>query len=313
MDLQQGAWAEGLDMDTPQPTPDTSQLENPQTWQDAIVTMFNGFGQWVQGTNQLQAAISGMLQALTAQLTALSAQTTTIQQSVASPPAAALNPDMGEFTSDGNVAMQEEEDNNEDDEGEGDEMDVDKELDGGTNHGLHVGQVAQGGSSNHQCKIPRGEMDNDMFSFASFQKPQRPLKPRTPFWDRRAAFRATPYPTQPPSMISSVTPPSAYSDPVSCLKHTGTPMSQSSLPSSTKGKSTTLDQFKSSIKDQLDEVNKDTQDVKVSASMLKNEWYHAKMNFHMREREILHLEAEHTQAHAEAEEMHQHELEMKKD
>ncbi|KAF9233515.1 hypothetical protein BU15DRAFT_80009 [Melanogaster broomeanus] len=222
-----------------------------------------------------------------------------------------VNPDTGEFTSGGNVAMQEEDDDNEDNGGGGDEMDVDKELDGG-NRGSHVGQVAQGGSSNHQREIALGETDNDAFSFASFQKPQRPPKPRTPSWDGRAAFRATPYPTQPPSTISSVTPPSAYSDPVSCSKRAGTPMSQSSLPSSTKGKSTTLDQFKSSIKDQLDELNKDAQDVKVSASMLKNERYHAKMNFHMREREISHLEAERTQARAEAEELHRHELEMKK-
>ncbi|KAF9230946.1 hypothetical protein BU15DRAFT_82987 [Melanogaster broomeanus] len=215
-----------------------------------------------------------------------------------------VNPNTGEFTSGGNVAMQEEDNNNEDNGGGGDEMDVDKELDGGTNRGSHVGQVAQGGSSNHQHEIPLGEMDNDAFSFASFQKPQRPPKPRTPSWDGRAAFWATPYPTRPPSTISSVTPPSAYSDPVSRSKCAGTPMSQSSLPSSTKGKGTTLDQFKSSIKD--------TQDVKVSTSILKNERYHAKMNFHMREREILHLEAERTQARAEAEELHRHELEMKK-
>ncbi|KIK76436.1 hypothetical protein PAXRUDRAFT_18221 [Paxillus rubicundulus Ve08.2h10] len=54
-----------------------------------MIGMFNGLGQWVQSTNQSQAAILGMLQALTAQLANLSAQTTTIQQSVSNPAAAA--------------------------------------------------------------------------------------------------------------------------------------------------------------------------------------------------------------------------------
>ncbi|KIK75491.1 hypothetical protein PAXRUDRAFT_172690 [Paxillus rubicundulus Ve08.2h10] len=89
-------------------------------------------------------------------------------------------------------------------------------------------------------------------------------------------------------------------------------MTQSSLSSSTKGKGTTLDQFKSSIKDQLDEFNKYAHDMKITASMLKHERYNTKINFHMREREISHLEAEHIQVRTVADEQHQHELEMKK-
>ncbi|KIK77019.1 hypothetical protein PAXRUDRAFT_17785 [Paxillus rubicundulus Ve08.2h10] len=54
-----------------------------------MIGMFNGFGQWVQSTNQSQAAISGTLQALTAQLATLSTQTATIQQSAISNPATA--------------------------------------------------------------------------------------------------------------------------------------------------------------------------------------------------------------------------------
>ncbi|KIK79241.1 hypothetical protein PAXRUDRAFT_161812, partial [Paxillus rubicundulus Ve08.2h10] len=106
--------------------------------------------------------------------------------------------------------------------------------------------------------------------------------------------------------------PSAHSDPVSCLRRAGTPMTQSSLSSSTKGKGTTLDQFKSSMKDRLDKFDEDAHDMKITASMLKHERYNTNINFHMCKREISHLEAERVQACTEADEQHQHKLEMKK-
>lgn len=89
MEPQQDPWTNGPEMNTTPQAPAPSHPENAQTWQDAMVTMFNGFGTWVQGTNQSQAAISGTLQALAAQIATLSAQTATIQQTVASTPAAA--------------------------------------------------------------------------------------------------------------------------------------------------------------------------------------------------------------------------------
>ncbi|KIK80079.1 hypothetical protein PAXRUDRAFT_159622, partial [Paxillus rubicundulus Ve08.2h10] len=114
----------------------------------------------------------------------------------------------------------------------------------------------------------------------------------------------------PPSMHTST--PSVDSDPVSCSRHADTLMAQSSLSSSTKGEGTTLNQLKSSMKDKLDEFNKDAHDMKITASMLKHKQYNTKINFHMRERGISHLEAECIQACTEADEWHWHELEMKK-
>ncbi|KIK91418.1 hypothetical protein PAXRUDRAFT_149518, partial [Paxillus rubicundulus Ve08.2h10] len=80
----------------------------------------------------------------------------------------------------------------------------------------------------------------------------------------------------------------------------------------TKGKGTTLDQFKSSMKDQLDGFNKETHNMKITTSMLNHERYNTKIKFHMHEREISHLEAECIQVCTEADEQHWHELEMKK-
>ena len=64
-----------------QSSADTSQpsatLQQPQSWQDAMANMLNGFEIWVQSFNQSQASISTTMQALAAQINALSTQAPT--------------------------------------------------------------------------------------------------------------------------------------------------------------------------------------------------------------------------------------------
>ena len=60
--------------DTSQPSATSQQ---PQSWQDAMANMLNGFGIWVQSSNQSQASISTTMQALAAQINALLTQAPT--------------------------------------------------------------------------------------------------------------------------------------------------------------------------------------------------------------------------------------------
>ena len=60
--------------DTSQPSATSQQ---PQSWQDAMANMLNGFGIWVQSSNQSQASVSTTMQALAAQINALSTQAPT--------------------------------------------------------------------------------------------------------------------------------------------------------------------------------------------------------------------------------------------
>ena len=63
-----------LSADTSQPS---ATLQQPQSWQDAMANMLNGFGIWVQSSNQSQASVSTTMQALAAQINALSTQAPT--------------------------------------------------------------------------------------------------------------------------------------------------------------------------------------------------------------------------------------------
>ena len=89
--LNQNAWSESLDgTQQTQPPTDTSQptaaLQQPQSWQEAMANMLNGFGTWVLNANQSQAATTTTMQALAAQINALVTQAPTTIHSVSAAP-----------------------------------------------------------------------------------------------------------------------------------------------------------------------------------------------------------------------------------
>ncbi|KIK71780.1 hypothetical protein PAXRUDRAFT_181893, partial [Paxillus rubicundulus Ve08.2h10] len=89
------------------------------------------------------------------------------------------------------------------------------------------------------------------------------------------------------------------------------PASRSSQSSSMKGKST-LEQMKTNLKECLDGFDADYWEQKVSSAVLKTECYNMKMQAFMQDKEILFLESQQVSEHAETEDMHHHQLEVKK-
>ena len=89
--LNQNAWSESLDgtQQTQLPT-DTSQptatLQQPQSWQEAMANMLNGFGTWVLNANQSQAATTTTMQALAVQINVLATQAPMTIHSVSAAP-----------------------------------------------------------------------------------------------------------------------------------------------------------------------------------------------------------------------------------
>ena len=89
--LNQNAWSESLDgTQQTQPPTDTSQptatLQQPQSWQEAMVNMLNGFGTWVLNANQSQAATTMTMQALVVQINVLVTQAPTTIHSMSAAP-----------------------------------------------------------------------------------------------------------------------------------------------------------------------------------------------------------------------------------
>ncbi|KIK81690.1 hypothetical protein PAXRUDRAFT_15114 [Paxillus rubicundulus Ve08.2h10] len=83
--------------------------------------------------------------------------------------------------------------------------------------------------------------------------------------------------------------------------------------SSTKEKTcSTLDQIKNDLKEHLDNFDAGSQDQKLSSGVLSNEQYSMKMKAWMQDKEITFLEAKQVTKHAEAEAIHQCQLEVKK-
>ncbi|KAF9243585.1 hypothetical protein BU15DRAFT_72248 [Melanogaster broomeanus] len=86
------------------------------------------------------------------------------------------------------------------------------------------------------------------------------------------------------------------------------PASRSSQLSLMKGKNT-LEQMMIDLKDHLDAAS---QEQKLSSGVLKNECYNMKMQAFMHDKEISFLESQQISECAEAEDIHRHELEVKK-
>ncbi|KIK74091.1 hypothetical protein PAXRUDRAFT_20220 [Paxillus rubicundulus Ve08.2h10] len=151
--------------------------------------------------------------------------------------------------------------------------------------------------------------------FGSVQKPQLP--PRTPFWDSCGTFRSTPYPVgdKRSSSISGTSfAPSSMSPPSSAavLPRHSAPASRVSR-GSTKGKTwSTLDQMKNDLRERLDDFDAGSQDQKLLSGVLRNEQYSMKMQAWMQGKEIMFLEAQQVTERAEAEAIHQRQLEVKK-
>ena len=62
----------------------------------------------------------------------------------------------------------------------------------------------------------------------------------------------------------------------------------------------------------MSEFGQNTQDRKLTAATLKNERYQYKMQYHLRDREIAHLETQSANERAEAESVHRRAMESKK-
>jgi len=136
----------------------------------------------------------------------------------------------------------------------------------------------------------------------------RSPKPRTPSWDNRSAFRMSPYPRSPASAISSSTSSSALTG---STRRQGT-TSETSQTSFAKGKGkSTLAQMKTDLDERLGSLNSSSTDQQYRMGVLKNERKSLKLQAHMRDKEIAHLQAEGAQERQEAEKIH-HMMEQKK-
>ncbi|KAF9234241.1 hypothetical protein BU15DRAFT_65906 [Melanogaster broomeanus] len=208
-------------------------------------------------------------------------------------------------------------------EGDGDDGlddEPDCEADYGEDGGGYEGMEVDSDSLNamhHRHPAFAGTVGLKPTPFDSIQKPQPPPKPRTPSWDSRGVFRASPYPVTRSvsgagSTPSSMSPPSSATTAHQRRPSTrSAPASRSSQTSSTKGKST-LEQMKTNLKERLDGFDADYREQKVSSAVLKNERYNMKMQAFMRDKEISFLESQRVTERAEAEDMHRHQLEVKK-
>ncbi|KAF9245414.1 hypothetical protein BU15DRAFT_71165 [Melanogaster broomeanus] len=194
------------------------------------------------------------------------------------------------------VPIGEDKEDEEEEEEDSERMDVEEDNEGPGFHDFSPVQGTQRGAG-HLSRSSHSQVGPIRF----------PAKPRTPSYDARTAFRPTPY-SRPPSSVSSMT--SSLSR-TSQRKQQATPPSHSSQTSSTKGKSA-IEQMKDNFQERLQAVNDDANDVKVSSRALRSERYIAKLNYHMREREINYLETERTQAKVEMEEAHRRQLEIRK-
>src|SRR5438309_9642669 len=63
-----------------QPTPQAPPQQ--QSWENVLVAMFNGLGQWAQSTNESQVALSIAMQTLAAQVSTSTVQTANLQQNL---------------------------------------------------------------------------------------------------------------------------------------------------------------------------------------------------------------------------------------
>ncbi|KIJ58574.1 hypothetical protein HYDPIDRAFT_34048, partial [Hydnomerulius pinastri MD-312] len=202
-------------------------------------------------------------------------------------------PVVGEYELDPDVPM-----------GEGDELGDEEEHD----EYMHVDENDEG----HESDTPYGCSAQKHFGGASAKYSQvgpirTPAKPRTPSFDGRTAFRSSPY-SRPPSSVSSFTSSSLSISGHQRQRNTPSHSSQTSL---TKGKSS-INQMRLDLQEQLQAVNDDAQDAKVSSCALKSERYIAKLNYHMREKEINYLEGERAHASSEMEDSHRRQLELKR-
>ena len=129
-----------------------------------------------------------------------------------------------------------------------------------------------------------------------------PVKATTPASDRRASFKSamTTYRRPPPS-ASSATTTSTIS--LSTVRG-GTPRVATSIASGPSKGKCSVHQFQSNLEERLSSFHKDTEELKISASTMKMEHYLAKMNFHMKEKEIEFLKEERAGEHADAEVIH---------
>lgn len=89
MDHRQQPRTESVDTLQQAPQPALHAPEEQQSWQNVLVAMFNGFGQWAQSTNESQAVLSAAMQTLATQVSTLTAQTANLQQSLPTPTPAA--------------------------------------------------------------------------------------------------------------------------------------------------------------------------------------------------------------------------------
>lgn len=135
------------------------------------------------------------------------------------------------------------------------------------------------------------------------------MKAQTLSAELRGQFRASPYPSsRPPSSISSVSTGSGFSAPSAITG--GHKRSSASQSTSTKGKNS-LEQMKLDLRGRLDEFSQGAQEQKLTSAALKTERYQIKMQYHMREKEIAHLQTQTVNECAEAENIHRRTMESK--